>query len=226
MLRVRHDTRSLYEAGLERVRRSPAKAAAIAGACAVLAIGAWLALRPAPPQLTSRLRAQMETAIAVGVGRVHRIELSGASVPLGAAFAIAPGLLVTSCEGLAPNAEIVVRYGARRAPVQVADVDQASHLCRLNGADVGSSPLEIATRVPVAGETVYTTIVAPTGEARIVEARLKAIAAAGSTQELVVDGRPQLGAPLFDTDGRVAATATRLEGRDLYVPLPARWRKR
>jgi len=224
---VRHDTRSRHEAlGPEGLRRSPAKAAAIAVACVLLAIGAWLVLRPAPPQLTSRLRAQMETAIAVGVGRVHRVELSGASVPLGAAFAIAPGLLVTSCEGLAPNAEIVVRYGARRAPVQVADIDQASHLCRLSGADVGSSPLEIAMRVPVAGEPVYTTIVAPTGEARIVEARLKAIAAAGSTRELVVDAQPQLGAPLFDSEGRVAAAATRIGGRDLYVPVPASWRKR
>jgi trypsin-like peptidase len=223
---VRHDTRSLLEAlGIEKLRRSPAKAAAIAGACAVLAIAAWLALRPAPPQLTSRLRAQMETAIAVGVGRVHRIELSGASVPLGAAFAIAPGLLVTACEGLAPNAEIVVRYGARRAPVHVADVDPASQLCRLNGADVGSSPLEIATRAPVAGEPVYTTTVAPTGEARIVEGRLKAIAV-GPTRELVVDGQPQLGAPLFDAEGRVAAVATRIGGRDLYVPVPAAWRKR
>jgi DnaJ-like protein len=216
------------QAKLARVQRSPMSVALVVAALAAIATGAWFATRsPSAPAKHAKPKQDVENAVSVAVGRVHRIELSGETAPLGLAFAIDEGTLVTSCEGVSPNAEMFVKFGPRRAPVRVSAVDEATGLCKLTGGSVGSWPLEAARLDPLPAELAYVVSVGPSGDAHLAETHVKNVVRAAGSKAFEVDApidAQALGGPLVDVEARVVAAASRVGGRPLYVHVPEAWR--
>lgn len=216
------------QARIARARRSRA-ATAVALALALAAGGGiWLATRSGnTPARIAKPRQVVQNGVVASVGRLHRIELSGETVPLGLAFAIDEGTMVTSCEGVSPNAELFVQFGARRAPVRVTAVDDPTGLCRLTGGSVGSWPLELARFDPRPAELAYVVSVGAGGDAQLKETHVKNVARpAGGGTAFEVDApidAPALGGPLLDVEARVVGAASRVNGRALYVHVPQGW---
>jgi hypothetical protein len=213
------------KAQMVRARRSPAAMAAIGAA--VLSIGAvvWVLLREpeAAPQAAARPRQEVQQAVAMAVGRLSRLEPSGATTQLGLAFAIGKDTLATSCEGILPGTEMTVKFGKRSAPVRATGVDEATGLCKLTGHEVGSWPLDLSRAAAPIGQPVYAVRLRPTGEPELVDAHVKqTLLVASSLRAVKVESEPRdLGAPLLDPDGRVVAAASRVQGTTVYVPVPA-----
>ncbi|HET9651040.1 MAG TPA: trypsin-like peptidase domain-containing protein, partial [Usitatibacter sp.] len=148
------------------------------------------------------------------------------TVPLGLAFAIDEGTMVTSCEGITPNSEMFVKFGQRRAPVRVSAADDPTGLCRLTGGSVGSWPLELAKFDPAAHELAYVVNVGGAGDTQLQETHVKSVSRAGDRNafELDLAIAPQaLGGPLLDVEARVVGAAARVNGRALYVRVPDSW---
>jgi hypothetical protein len=213
------------KAQIVRARRSPAAMAAIAAAVLSLGAVAWVLLRPdeSAPASAGRPRQEVQQAVAMAVGRLTRLEPSGATTQLGLAFAIGKDTLATSCEGILPGTEMTVKFGKRSAPVRATGVDEATGLCKLTGHEVGSWPLDLARAAVPIGQPVYIVRLRPTGDPELVDAHVKkAVLVAPSLRAVKVEYEPrELGAPLLDPDGRVVAAASRVQGAPLYVPVPA-----
>jgi DnaJ-like protein/trypsin-like peptidase len=212
------------QAAMDRARRSPALMAGIAIAVLATGAGAWALLGKDSRPGAAVPRAEIENAVTRAVGRVQRTELSGTTTPLGLAFAIDAGALVTSCAGLSPDAALGVRYGSRVVPVHVVASD-ARGLCRLAGADAGSWQLPVAYFDPAAGDAAYVVRLDANGQAMLTEARVRSIQRKGEVR--VFDAAPapaatDLGAPLLDLEGRVVAAASGTARS--YVSLPTGWK--
>lgn len=186
--------------------------ARIAALLTVLAAAGGLAWGVFLRDDTPALKQDVSDAVAMAVGRVVRIEPSGARTPLGLAFAIAEGTLVTSCEGITPAAELLVDFGKRGAPVRATGIDAPTQLCKLGGNAVGSWPLTVSSAAPQPGQTVY--VVGMTGASPQVKQ--------GTFGRLPPRG-DALGAPVLDTEGHVVAAASRVDGSLVYVPVPRSW---
>jgi hypothetical protein len=213
-------------AQVQRARRKPALMAMAVVALLALGAGGWMLMRePEASMPQARPRSEIEQAVAMAVGRVQRIDLSGGRSTLGVAFAISEGVLVTYCEGLTPTSEVIVLFGDRPAPVRVGAVDAATGLCKLTGTAVGSWPLELAHSGPKSGETVYLAAADPTGRTRLVDAQFKSNDRVGSLPafRVSVDSTHEPGTPLIDGQARVVAAATRIEGHPAYVSVPRNW---
>ena len=188
---------------------TPARVALIVVAFTALGAGAWwLFSRDEAPAV----KREVADAVAMAVGRVARIEPSGTTTPLGLAFAIAEGTLVTSCEGITPAVELVVEFGKRAAPVHATAIDEATQLCKLGGGAVGSWPLALSTIPPSTGLPVYAVGTAGTAA----QARETRYGRAPPRKE-------DLGGPLLDSEARVVAVASRVNGTLVYVPPPRTW---
>lgn len=192
-----------------RGKRGRVRIAAGVAALAAAGAGTWFWLDREPPR---QAHPEVNEALAMATGRLVRIEPNGAKTPLGMAFAIAEGTLATSCEGITPVAELVVEFGKRAAPVRAAGIDEATQLCKLAGGTVGSWPLTLSNAAPQPGQHVY--VVGTRGTSlQVKEATYGKLAA-----------RPEdLGAPLLDDQGRVAAALSRVGGVLAYVQVPRAW---
>jgi hypothetical protein len=211
------------KAQIVRARRSPLAMAAIAAAVLAVAAAAWVALREpeVAPQTAARPKLEVQQAVAMAVGRLNRLEPSGASAPLGLAFAIGKDTLATSCEGIMPGTEMVVKFGKRSAPVRATGLDEATGLCKLTGHEVGSWPLDLSRAPAPIGQAVYMVRLRPGGEPELVEAHVKQAPLVASQRVIKVESEPRdLGAPLLDPDGRVLGAASRIAGSTVYVQVP------
>lgn len=212
-------------AQIRRARRSPAAIAAMLVALAAVGVAIWLATRgPAVAAHVARPKQEVQDAVSMAVGRVTRIDLSGHEAPLGIAFAIAEATLVTSCEGLSPDAEVTVHFGKRAAPVRVTAHDDATHLCKLTGATVGSWPLPLSHQEPSYGQLAYAIAMGANNEPRLRDATVKRAVQAGSVRAYEAQSAPDgrdLGAPILDAEGRVVGAASRLGNAIVYAPVPA-----
>ena len=212
------------KAQIQRARRSPV--ALVATLAAVVSVGAatWMYTRePAQAAREWRPKQEIQEAVSMAVGRVSRIDMSGTQQPLGVAFAIAEGTLVTSCEGLTPNAEVMVHFGKRVAPVRVTSFDEATHLCKLTGATVGSWPLPLSHQYPSQGQPMYVPVLGANNEPRVRDASFKTAVQLGEVHAFQADAMPDardLGTPLLDAEGRVVGAASRLAGKIAYAPVP------
>jgi hypothetical protein len=153
---------------------------------------------------------------------VHRIEISGSSLPVGIAFAIAEGVLVTPCGTLTPSSQIVVNIPPRKIPAQVAIVDPVLGLCRLNAKGVGARPLDLAPTAKM-GDLVYATKVNSDGQVQLTQTKLKNIAFEPKRNVKVYESAAWgiSGAPLLDVRGRVIGVVT--DDRGHHIPVPAQW---
>lgn len=212
------------KAQIRRARRSSATMVATLAAVVSVGIAIWMTTRePAEASRAVRPKAEIQEAVSMAVGRVTRIDMSGVQQPLGVAFAIAEGTLVTSCEGLTPNAEVMVHFGKRVAPVRVTSFDEATHLCKLTGATVGSWPLPLSHQYPAHGQLVYVPALGANNEPRLRDGAFDKAVQLGEVrayQAAAAQDVRDLGTPLLDIEGRVVGAASRLGGQVVYAPVP------
>ena len=165
---------------------------------------------------------EIQTAASVAVGRVNRIEMSGARSNLGVAVAIDEGIMMAPCQGIGPGATLLVRIPPRDIPAQVRHADEAVGLCRIAVSGGASWPLPMTALVPKVGATVYAASLGSLGEVVIVPGEVKKVtrgqigAVIESTAKV---GPPIDGTPLLDDQGRVVAVA--LAGQ--HTTLPSSW---
>ena len=194
--------------------------ALVAGAAAIAIVGAFVTVRYLTDQ--ERVLREIVAAAAPSVGRVESISMSGRATPMGHAFAIAPGVMVSTCDGLRANAQVVVKLGARSVSAHVDKVHAARNVCRLAVVGAGSWPLRIRSYAPSAGEKVYAALLAPGGELAVAATEVVRLVPLEGAQalELALRGEDvQAGAPVLDRQGRVVGMLA--AGRPLA--LPAAW---
>jgi hypothetical protein len=228
------DRRAAYDKSLVATkRRKGTKGAAVwggaiaAGTAAVVA--SYLTLRP-PPERPAGARSAEDIAQAatLAVGRVQRLDISGAATPIGLAFAIDQGVMVTSCHGVAPTAQLVVNLAPRMSPARVASVDEKLGLCKLAAEGVGGHPLTMSGAMPRAGETVYATKVNAVGEVALIEGRVNRVVNEpdGNVIDATIPVVPErAGGPLLDVFGRVVAVASfsHADGQGRHMAMPSAW---
>lgn len=227
--------RAEYDRSLETSASEPPapggrKAIAIGAAAAVVAVAlaAWqFGGRSPAPTVAAKPVAEILAEASRSVGRMQAFELSGNPVATGVAFAVAPGVMATACQGLAPGAQVVVRIGSREVPARMDAADEALGLCRLAVDGAGSWPLP-GGPVPRAGDKVYAVGLSGAGEVQLAEAQVKRVVSEGGRS--VVDAGIAVpaghgGRPLLDAGGRIVAAAVAPPGGGaaVHVVIPHGW---
>ena len=221
---------SLRDSGFLRPKRLIAagpKWGMIGGAVAVVLVGLYFLLRPSGIPAAS-IPQEIVAAVAPAVGRVQSIDMQGRATSLGHAFAIEQGVMVTTCQGFAPNTQLVVMFGPRKAPAQLSRPDAKRNVCRLAVVGAGSWPLQVSAGDPKIGARVYAAAINAAGEAVIVEGKVTGLIPAdgGRAIEFSVAVTPAMsGGPLLDAYGRVVGimAAQHAFGAGRNVALPAAW---
>ena len=221
---------SLREKGFlrpERLNTKGPKYGLIAGA-AILLVGliAWWRWSADGPEAS--IPQEIVASVATAVGRIERLDMQGKATPLGHAFAIDQGLMVTTCSPPVANTQLVVSFGGRRASAQMTQPDKSRNVCRLAVVAAGSWPLQISREEPKVGSKVFAAVINSNGEAAIVEGKVKSlIPADGGARaiEFTVPVTPAMsGAPLLDVYGRVVGMmASQHPFGAKQVALPAAW---
>lgn len=197
-------------------------------AVAGIAAAAYFTLRPeVHPWDRNRSPVEIANAATLAISRLHGIEMSGESKPIGLAFAIAEGVLATSCQGITPGMELVVDVAPRKVPARVMMADDVHGLCKLAAVNVGSWPLKFSGGDPRPGEKVYATKVNAQGEASLKEATVRRLVpdANGMVVETSIAVPPEArGGPLLDLAGKVVAVASpSADGKQRYISVPRSW---
>ena len=191
---------------------------------AAATIGYFMLNRPAaskPPRLLSEIQA----SATLGLGRVQSIDVSGSNRPIGMAFTLEEGVMVTPCAGIKPDAELVVLMPPRRIPAQLDRADAEKRFCRLSVDRAGSWPLMIRSAPPSTGDKVYAPDIAPNGEVSLREGKVNRVDQQAADRVIVASvGAGTSGQPLLDVDGRVVAVAVVGEdGKARHVGVPMEW---
>ena len=226
------DRREAYDRQLAAARLKPAfgaKQGALA-AVVVLALAGgiyWFTVqKPAAEAARPLGKPPQEIAAAAtpAVGRLTATDLSGQTREAGVAFAIEPGVMLTSCHSIAPQSQLKVNVNARMVNARVAMTDEALGLCKLEVEGAGSWPLPVSGAEARAGDIVYAAAMNAVGEVVLKEGRVKGVLAreGGKVVEATLPAAPA-GAPLFDVNARVIAVATQAAGQDRHVMIPAAW---
>lgn len=204
-------------------RDQPAMWIAAIAALAVTGTVLVVALRsPSDAAIEALPASQIASTASVATGRVQSIDVSGKVTPLGLAFAIGPGLMVTSCHGLKPGAQLLVHIAPRSQPARVASSESETGFCKLAVDGVGSWPLALRGFGPQVNEKVYATQLNAKGEIVLQEAVVKRVvnepnASFIETSRAVAAGSE--GGPLLDLRGRVVGMAT----TSRHIGLPRDW---
>jgi hypothetical protein len=227
--------RAFYDASLRRPKffaaaarqaRNPRWIGGIGAGFVALAAALYFSMRgpSGPPPLSPQ---EIAAAVSRSVGQVQAIEMSGRTSPVGLAFAVEAGVMITTCPVVPPGAQLVVRLGTRAAPAQVALADGELGLCKLSVHAAGSWPLVIYGLAPRPGERVYAPNVDAAGEVVLREGTVTGVTGPkGNVLEISMPVAPATtGAPLLDTQGRVVGitSSSHAYGSDKHIALPAKW---
>lgn len=224
--------RAEYDGTLVLATRNPdrRRIGVIAGVVAALAaVAAYLFLaQGAPSAKAGRTVKEIQADVVSSVGRVRSIDLSGKAVSTGLAFTVAKGVMATTCEGLAPGAQVVVTIGARAVPARIASVDEGLGLCTLAVDGAGSWPLPLVGAEPKVGDKVYAAGVNAAGEVVLTDGVVKRVATDAHVrivEAAVPAATGDGGRPLLDINGRVVGVATAAQpgGAVRHVMVPSEW---
>lgn len=222
--------RSLAAGGAPARADGRTRLAATVGVAAALVVAlAWYFSGPGEaPGNPGRPSSEIQAEIGGSVGRVRAIDLSGRAAETGFAFTVAEGVMATTCDGLAPGAQIVVTIGSRAVPARIAEADESLGLCKLAVEGAGSWPMPLAGGGPGVGERVYAAGLGASGDVVLAEGVVKRVATEGALRivEAAVPGVPAMGGrPLLDAQGRVVGVASAAQpgGSARYVMVPAGW---
>jgi hypothetical protein len=173
-----------------------------------------------PPSGPVRSAQEIQGDTALSAGRLSSIDISGRSVPVGVAFAIGDRMLVSSCRGVSPAAQLVVNMPPRTIPVRIFSVDEQFGVCRLVSEGSAGRPLEPAPE-PKTGSLVYVLKVGNTGLVGVTQSTVKRVLFEPPAKVIEVAADGTAGAPLLDGQGQVVAVATGSDGR--FVSIPPVW---
>jgi serine protease Do len=223
--------REAYDASLVVPdRKNFARKAGLAGAAVALAaVGGYFVLRPAPPVVQPARNPQdIAYWATASVGRVQRIEMSGQTLPLGLAFAVEEGVMVTSCHGLTPGSTLFVNFQPRTLPARITTASDELGLCKLAVAGVGSWPFPVGGSPARVDDKVYTVRMNAAGEVSLVDGKVKRVVRdpkGQSVETTIALPTGDTGAPLLDIYGRVIAIAHPPEsgGTIRFVVAPSDW---
>ena len=219
------DRRDAYDKSLvvpDRKYASRLRGIAI-GIVGVALAGGWLLFMrtPAAPVAKARAAADIQNDIAISVARVQSIDMSGQTIPVGEAFAIGENVLVSSCTGVSPTAQLVILIPPRQVPARILSVDEEIGLCRLVAKGTGSRPLVLARTDAKIGDLVYAAKIGEAGKVGLEQSIVKRVAFEPKGKVIDAGAKAPVGAPLLDSQGQLLAVATKTEGR--YVTVPAVW---
>jgi hypothetical protein len=209
-------------------RRKVPKYAIAGGAAAAVLVIALLAYWRWNAGPDASIPQEIVASVATAVGRLERLDMQGKATPLGHAFAIDQGVMVSTCPSSVANTQLVVAFGPRRAAVaRVDQPDKSRNVCKLAVVGAGSWPLTISREEPKVGAKVFAAVINANGEAAIVDGKVKSLipAEGGRAIEFSVPVTPAMsGAPLIDVYGRVVGImATQHAYGSRNVALPAPW---
>jgi hypothetical protein len=224
--------RDAYDVTLVQSRRMRTGVKAFAMVASVVVgvagiVSTYVATRPAPSQAVhGASQEEILNAASIAVGRLQSLDVNGQATELGVAFAIAEGVMVAPCRGIAPSVQLVVSIPPRTIPARVASTDETLGLCKLSAHGTGTRPLPLSGAEPKPGDRLYAANVGGTGkvalsdgyvrkvqpEARLIDASLRESAVAS-------------GSPLIDVYGRVVGLAfvAAADGKTRHVELPKAW---
>jgi len=193
---------------------------------AVIALVVWWRWAASGPDDT--IPQEIVATVSTAVGRVERLDMQGRSTLLGHAFAIDPGVMVTSCNPAVANTQLVVSFGTRRASAQSTQPDKRRPICRLAVVSAGSWPLGVSREEPKVGDKVFAAVIKGNGEADILEGKVKSLLPTdgGRAIEFSVPVLPAMqGAPLLDKSGKVLGMMSLQHsfGPGRSIALPATW---
>ena len=186
--------------------------------------------RPGTSPPAARAPQEIIDAASFAVGRVQSIDLSGRAAQVGLAVAIDEGVMVTTCHGLAPGAQLVVALEARTPAARVSMADEELDLCKLAVDGAGSRPLPIGTEPPRAGDKVYAVRADGAAKFALLAGTVKQLrnSPKGRVIEVTIPIAPTAsGGPLLDANGRLVGitTAPHAFGDASHIALPAAWIK-
>jgi hypothetical protein len=169
----------------------------------------------------ARPAADIQNDIAISVARVQSIDMSGQKIPVSAGFAIGEDILVSSCQGVSPTAQLVVLIPPREVPARILSVDEEIGLCRLVARGTGSRPIALSKTEAKTGDIVYAARVGEAGKVALQQSTVKLVAFDAKGKIIEAATHAPVGAPLLDVQGQLLAVATKTEGR--YVTVPPTW---
>ena len=216
--------REAYEQSLvapDRQNRSRMRGIVIGVLGVALAGGYLFFTRPASaPVAPIRTSEEIVNDAAISIARLQSIEMSGRIVPVGVAFAIGENVLVGSCTGVAPTAQLVVLIPPRKVPARILSVDDNLGLCRLVADGTGSKPL-VASRLEArVDDLVYVTSANNDGSLAVKQSVVKRINFESGAKVIETTSAPS-GAPLLNAQGQLLAVSPKADGK--YIPVPAAW---
>jgi hypothetical protein len=223
-------TRDAYDKSLlapERKRRAALTGSVIVGVALIVA-AAYFVFLPPPSSPPPRSAAEILHSASLAVGGLKRLDMSGQSARVGIAFAIDEGVMLTTCQEIAPGSQLVVHLSPRDAPARVATSDEALGLCQLAVEGAGSKPLPVSGVPPRTGDKVYATKINAVGEVALIPGTVKRVSVESGSR-VVHASMPVAnaggGGPLLDADGRVIGVASRSQpdDRGRFVAVPEAW---
>jgi len=195
----------------------------VIGVVGVALAGGWLLFMrtPAAPTVKARPSDEILNDVAISIARVQSIDMSGQMTPVGDAFVIGENILVSSCTGVSPTAQLVVLIPPRQVPARILSVDDELGLCRLVAQGTGSRPLMPSRTEAKTGDLVYAAKVGDAGKVSLEPGKVKLVSFAPKGKMIETAAKAPVGAPLLDAQGLLLAVATKGEGR--FVTIPPIW---
>ena len=178
---------------------------------------------PPQPKAPKDIFAQAQRS----VGRVQGFEMSGRAVPLGLAFAVENGAMVTTCHGIPAGSQLVVSIGPDVRSASLLIDDESLDLCRLSVAPP-LEPVALADHDVKPGDAIYALGANARGELALTEGKVKSLMpdARGPMIELSMPVAAEgSGGPVFDAYGKLVGIATTNHGHGAGASLaiPASW---
>lgn len=221
---------------------------AVGGALVALVL-AWLVLRPGTAPVTSPAPAPVAVApkpapppappkklgpaeviglASRSVVRIQAYDMSGRTITAGSGVVVAPGTIVTTCQGLPPNAQLVARIGQEDHPARLELIDEELNLCRL-AASEARAVLAVAAEEVNTGDEVHAVAVHKGDAISLVSTRVKAVRTRGERRDYELETAitpSAAGGALFDAYGRFVGVLTSRESGAVSASAIARMRTR
>src|SRR5205085_12090372 len=225
--------RDAYDTSLVQSRRKRIGIKAFAMVATVVAgvagvVWVYMATRPAPSRQVYGGASQEEilNAASIAVGRLQSLDVSGQATQLGVAFAVAEGVMIAPCRGIAPTVQLVVSIPPRTIPARVASTDEALGLCKLSAHGTGTRPLPVSGVDPKPGDRLYAANVGGTGQVALSEGYVRKVQPEARLIDASIrENAVASGSPLIDAYGRVVGLAfvAAADGKPRHVGLPKAW---
>lgn len=187
-------------------------AGVIVAVALLIALYNWLE-KPAPAPGTGETLSARQLAAAVPpwIGRLQSFGASGEGKFSGLAVTVGQGEMVTTCHSLPPGGELRVSFPDGETHVESMRVVRALDVCVLKVRTTGPTSAKVRAAEPANGEKVYVAFIAdPKAPMKLVETRVlnPVSEVAGTLLKLDTKETFASGAPVFDTQGRLAGIIT------------------